>query len=152
MDNWTIMDKIASVNLWLAENRHIYKMSCFFEYFPNGLDSLSIFLEAQANTLWAPPKLSLLYVWLPGRSSRDCFPPPRARPRYMAMTSARRWSVSGRTWACARSTMCSLTSWLLRSTCGSTHAWRAWLKRTSEKRWISKSSPPLSTLPWELNM
>lgn len=58
----------------------------------------------------------------------------------MATTSAQRWMRSVRTWACAHSTTCSLTSSLWRNTSGSTHASKAWHKRRSAKRWTSECS------------
>lgn len=73
-----------------------------------------------------------------GPSWQACSRPPLAQPPYMVTTSAQRWSVFVRTWACVHSTMSCLTSWVWRSTCGSTPDSKAWLRRTYARRWTSQ--------------
>ncbi len=74
---------------------------------------------------------------LVGPYSQDCFHPPLALPPYTAMTSAQRWSASGRIWVCVPSTMFCSTSSVWRNICGSTRVWRAWPRKISGRRWTS---------------
>lgn len=86
-------------------------------------------------------RLSVVVTWcksLAGPSWRACFRPPLVLPPYMVMTSARRWSVFARTWACVHSTTSYLTSWVWRSTCGSIPDSKAWRRKTYAKRWTSQ--------------
>lgn len=73
-----------------------------------------------------------------GPSWQACSLPPLALPPYMVMTSAQRWSVFVRTWACVLSTMSYLTSWVSRNICGSTPDSKGWLKKTYARRWTSQ--------------
>lgn len=82
--------------------------------------------------------IDLLHWIVIGPSWQAYSRPLLAPPPYMVTTSARRWSVFVRTWACVRSTTSCSTSWAWRSTCGSTPDSKAWLKKTYARKWTSQ--------------